>query len=152
MSHSVLFQLTRPRGTRRISHPQHDSRIGVSTHASAWDATCRRQNLSAANKVSTHASAWDATSIRRDNTKMRTFQLTRPRGTRPGCITLHLPHRVSTHASAWDATLLERREPSLGAFQLTRPRGTRRSPILRSRRITKFQLTRPRGTRRVGGI
>ena len=53
------FQLTRPRGTRRLN---------------AW--------VSSSDCVSTHASAGDATSSRKDFSECVLFQLTRPRGTR----------------------------------------------------------------------
>ena len=54
------FQLTRPRGTRQTLQalPAYQD---VSTHASAWDATCYYIRRWIGRNVSTHASAWDAT-------------------------------------------------------------------------------------------
>ena len=166
----VLFQLTRPRGTRRnVCAAFRESR--VSTHASAGDATtciCVRSPAQA-----------------RFNSRVR--------GGRDA-VTLDEPvnNVVSTHASAGDATLRfcmrfcavcfnsrvrGGRDPrahceyALTVFQLTRPRGTRpaprravcRSPCFNSRvrggrdvttsvepgGVHVFQLTRPRGTRPV---
>ena len=80
--------------------------IRVSTHASARDATLRRFTRGKAFVVSTHASARDATSCLLTATICKSFQLTRPRGTR------HF------HRRRGDRGYL---------FQLTRPRGTRHS-------------------------
>ena len=55
------FQLTRPRGTRLERLPHIAEQSGVSTHASARDATRRFRPLLQGRKVSTHASARDAT-------------------------------------------------------------------------------------------
>ena len=78
------FQPTRPRETRPLYFSNNDTRRGVSTHASARDATFQDEQLRYSQSVSTHASARDATGV-----ALRKF-------CRSG---------VSTHASARDATM-----------------------------------------------
>ena len=98
-----VFQLTRPRGTRRKEFAE-GVKYGVSTHASAGDATRAARFRALEDNVSTHASAGDATETPDIPAAAIKFQLTRPRGTRP----MALP-----------------RKPAPSLFQLTRPRGTR---------------------------
>ena len=59
------------------------------------------------------------------------FEVTRPRGTRRGRLSVRRYSAVSTHASARDATSGSITLRAATAFQLTRPRGTRRiySPV-----------------------
>ena len=76
-----MFQSTRPRGTRPY---RQGCRPGcrVSIHASARDATRYRQRCARKSRVSIHASARDATTLDLLGLLPRTFQSTRPRGTR----------------------------------------------------------------------
>ena len=123
--------------------------MGVSTHASAGDATTSARGTKPARApVSTHASAGDATPLDRRTEAEKEFQLTRPRGTRLLVVIVRVDRDVfqltrprgtrrhgvrqvraaavvSTHASAGDATRRGKHRPLLSAFQLTRPRGTR---------------------------
>ena len=119
------FQLTRPRGTRRVSRAVSHG-ADVSTHASAGDATDDRAALRRHSPVSTHASAGDATGGRRHSRTCSCFN-SRVRGGRD---------------SMSDAI-----QHFLYLFQLTRPRGTRLIMCITSPSANGFQLTRPRGTR-----
>ena len=147
----MLFQSTRPRGTRPAGCRDGVADIAVSIHASARDAT----RLSKTARLT----LW--------------FQSTRPRGTRQFDVMLRIWPVVSIHASARDATRSGRCSASTKKFQSTRPRGTRRgagrrggrqarfNPRVREGRdrqglrrlpfLRLFQSTRPRGTR-PGGI
>ena len=118
-----MFQLTRPRGTRRNSIYIRLATV-VSTHASAGDAT---------QPLSRQLGACFNSRVRggRD-------PLTMPTSTRYG---------VSTHASAGDATIR-----GFTAYQVrfnSRVRGGRDALADWALGIHAFQLTRPRGTRRV---
>ena len=144
----LLFQLTRPRGTRlfsiaasmvllsfnsRVRGGRDDFtlyRLGlydVSTHASAGDATLALKFLGQALIVSTHASAGDATKpLHPFYGSHYSFQLTRPRGTR---------------LISWSIRLI------CACFN-SRVRGGRDlKPYVRAVTLLRFQLTRPRGTR-----
>ncbi len=124
------FQPTRPRGTRRGRGESRQVIRGVSTHASARDATSQLTPVEAARSVSTHASARDATSttpIR--TTRSPRFQPTRPRGTRQWW---RAPVRAS--AGRFNPRVREGRDLQrlvtrieTDMFQPTRPRGTRPS-------------------------
>ena len=101
------FQLTRPRGTRHEHVVRSNKVVGVSTHASARDAT----NLTAI----VHPPVPCFNSRVREGRDYiiqvcrhyRVFQLTRPRGTRPSVDTYRARlFNVSTHASARDATCI----------------------------------------------
>ena len=101
---SSLFQLTRPRGTRRrrlLSCPP--QRSFNSRVRGGRDTT--QHNVDSFGEVSTHASAGDATILLLSLISARRFQLTRPRGTR-------LSYGLTSGIE--------------NVFQLTRPRGTRR--------------------------
>ena len=165
----MLFQLTRPRGTRQSTqtHGSGMSRFNSRVRGGRDPERCR---------------------VAADTPQ---FQLTRPRGTRlilqtllrlskcfnsrvrggrdqslnsasykqvvsthasagdatcRGDFLLH-PHLVSTHASAGDATQTQMLNSLGEMFQLTRPRGTLRRRMRHQTMTMKFQLTRPRGTR-----
>ena len=103
---AMLFQLTRPRGTRRLAPSHQRCHTEVSTHASAGDATTQRYMERETNAVSTHASAGDATEWLWYVKRSKAFQLTRPRGTRHLRAERPSDAQVSTHASAGDATTI----------------------------------------------
>ena len=121
------FQLTRPRGTRRkfnfssffvkgvSTHAsagdatkaaeQREDDVIVSTHASAGDATDSVAGTGKSVIVSTHASAGDATSYCGKQGELLSFN-SRVRGGRDPSGIAHIFYiiGVSTHASAGDAT------------------------------------------------
>ena len=166
----VLFQLTRPRGTRR-NYRTFDSRrssfnsrvrggrdrVGTSERRTGQCFNSRvrggRDVMSVMSPslsyVSTHASAGDATGKACDEDDSDKFQLTRPRGTRLGYVLGATPLDVSTHASAGDATrrvIWLRLQPCFNS----RVRGGRDPQGNLAAFATVFQLTRPRGTRPAG--
>jgi len=128
---------------------------GVSTHASAREATGRRRYSRRSCRVSTHASAREATydpvwicrwrpvsthASAREATRMRRmivmepleFQPTPPRGRRPAQVDPTAPHHCT--------------------FQPTPPRGRRRMTCAIGGSPQKFQPTPPRGRRRDGAL
>ena len=110
LRYAVLSLNTRVRrGRDRHDKGASDAR-GVSTHASAGDATAFCNRSIVPFDVSTHASAGDATGMTRQRCGKSAFQLTRPRGTRRGASRRgQIGGDVSTHASAGDATFLSYR-------------------------------------------
>ena len=98
---------------------------GVSTHASAGDATEGTGAFLDVDGVSTHASAGDATQREDDVIEQ---------------------YVVSTHASAGDATGHHVVAVILDGFQLTRPRGTRQHQRYERERDKSFN-SRVRGGR-----
>ena len=143
----MLFQSTRPRGTRRI----HDNKIinpfRVSIHASARDATTDSCTLSRCPLFQSTRPRGTRRRLLLSSGSLSGFQSTRPRGTRHcpdvlkslAFVSIHasardatvdpagksLLHLVSIHASARDATLLHGCQLISRKFQSTRPRGTR---------------------------
>ena len=123
------FQLTRPRGARPLLTLRAQLRHRVSTHAPAWGATCSRRHAAPrAPRVSTHAPAWGATQRHgRAHSERAMFQLTRPRGARlkhPQQQRDAPPSFNSRARVGRDATspdIMDDRQ----VFQLTRPRGAR---------------------------
>ena len=166
---NLLFQSTRPRGTRRyksqtdyltkvsIHAPTWDATgtdyqsviVGdVSIHAPTWDATSNKLKSECNTEVSIHAPTWDATSITFLVLPLNRFQSTRPRGTRlqHGSNLMDLIRfnpRAHVGRDAEAATNHQQRLP----FQSTRPRGTRLAMICPLIFPMLFQSTRPRGTR-----
>jgi len=145
-----MFQSTRPRGARH-SYTFASAAIGtVSIHAPARGATEDCEKINFEKVVSIHAPARGATTLLQTyRLVVMLFQSTRPRGARPGSLTLQVKQGdVSIHAPARGATKLESKDKGDERFQSTRPRGARRA----SRRLPifmwTFQSTRPRGARR----
>ena len=146
-----MFQSTRPRGARH-SYTFASAAIGtVSIHAPARGATEDCEKINFEKVVSIHAPARGATTLLQTyRLVVMLFQSTRPRGARPGSLTLQVKQGdVSIHAPARGATKLESKDKGDERFQSTRPRGARRA----SRRLPifmwTFQSTRPRGARPV---
>ena len=143
-----MFQLTRPRGTRPAREGHRGRYDGVSTHASAGDATglpVANENRPTFQLTRPRGTRLLALGYRG---AMSMFQLTRPRGTRLYCITrfehdTRFNSRVRGGRDCSGAFRLLRRL----LFQLTRPRGTRLVCSQITSLIQEFQLTRPRGTR-----
>ena len=105
-AYQLPFQPTPPRGRRRGLARDTGRCSGVSTHASAREATSRIGAISATCRVSTHASAREATWVVCSRCgQRREFQPTPPRGRRRrGGQGGHNRFSVSTHASAREAT------------------------------------------------
>ncbi len=121
------FQPTRPRGTRPAEKKGVQGVIGVSTHASARDATGSRLTklLSGQCFNPRVREGRDLDGVDTPFLELE-FQPTRPRGTRRPLVT-----------ASSKVTL----------FQPTRPRGTRHPAAKAIERDKMFQPTRPRGTR-----
>ena len=130
----IMFQSTRPRGTRR-RHDRQRAAVTVSIHASARDATGVRRVKWITRAVSIHASARDATSFRQAPACLSgvSIHASARDATAVPVLPLHRA-QVSIHASARDATSLKATIEEERKFQSTRPRGTRRQGKRSARR------------------
>ena len=151
--------------------------VGVSIHASAWEATKLFQLAHGGHGVSIHASAWEATAARlADGAEIALFQSTPPRGRRHlstawgqllRCFNPRL--RVGGDVDAVEAlteAILFQSTPPRGRrpaqlrsrparlpilFQSTPPRGRRLPSVPPQAALYGFQSTPPRGRRRIAG-
>ena len=105
----------------------------VSTHAPAWGATARTEQLLKMTKVSTHAPAWGATAATSVVLPVQLFQPTLPHGERPlgsiMMIILTLFQPTLPHGERLKYVPIVLFSPV--AFQPTLPHGERRSLIRR---------------------
>ena len=121
-----MFQLTRPRGARRLGYTRPSCHRRFNSRArEGRDARAGAFIYAAAGFNSRAREGRDSISATSQPLKPP-FQLTRPRGARRDDIP---------------------RRRKLILFQLTRPRGARRRRSINPKSRSKFQLTRPRGAR-----
>ena len=175
---AAKFQLTRPRGARLAKHADPQSVPDFNSHARVGRDNLNGQKI-LISAISTHTPAWGATRptiilnllifnfnsharvgrdwyLLKSLTALIKFQLTRPRGARPGnaCIVckmsafqltrprgarpaytsfLGISPSISTHTPAWGATPLSHTHSRCRIrFQLTRPRGARPEILARN--------------------
>ncbi len=124
---TILFQLTRSRGARRVLF----SRSGAEEKFQLTRSRGARRRNSNATIFSTNFNS--RAHVERDLAD----PMSKP-----------LSSAISTHALTWSATRLSSVTQFTILFQLTRSRGARRVLFSRSGAEEKFQLTRSRGARR----
>ena len=125
--------------------------LGVSIHASAWEATCLLSGRVRWKRVSIHASAWEATSaggVQQESgpVSIHASAWEATDDVLPAVWLLRGP--VSIHASAWEASATPAPRLASAKFQSTPPRGRRRQMMSKGKVQAEFQSTPPRGRRR----